>query len=563
MKRIPLPNYIRRSGDEFETVERFVDNSFLIDTTSHTLTCAGIPMTKLDDKVVAASKEELHCFVIGDSGSGKTRRVILPTIVMAAKAGESMVISDPKGELYRFTAQTLRSSGYNVQVLNFRNPSRGSRWNPLTYIEKLYRSGNRDKKDHAMNSLKDLIDVMKKGISSEKDRYWENVASDFFLGVAQLILEYGDVGSLTFENVSNVAHSMVEDAEKGNTNNKKLLSMLPDKSPIPHNITGVITAPNNTRSSLISVFNGMIAPYVNQAALIDLFSCSEIDVEQIGERPTAIFFILPDDSTALYPIATVLVKQVYSTLVDLADSSSSGCLKNRVTFLLDEFANFAPIPAIDSMLTAARSRGIRFVLVCQSMEQLNAKYTSNGAEILMANCRVWLYMSCRNLPFLERLSYMSGQYISPQTGERHPLLSVADLQHFSMGQVLLLNDRCRPYIGFLPDFSEYDFGDSHIEKCDIQENPHAGRRVSVSYEDINQKISDHLFSNRLIVPAHPDLSSLVVSVDDTLPTASSQTAEPKPHSAASRPQTQSVSDFAEQIKRKIQNKRNSGSSSGT
>ena len=195
---------------------------------------------------------------------------------------------------------------------------------------------------------------------------------------------------------------------------------------------------------------------------MDLFSVSEIDITSIGEKPTALFFILPDDSQALYPIATVFVKQIYSALVRLADSKRDGRLPVKVTFLLDEFANFAKLPSVESMLTAARSRGIRFVLVCQSMDQLSQKYSDEGMEILLANCRCWIFMSCRNLPFLKRLQSLCGDYTSPYTGETVPLVSIERLQQFARGQILVFNDRCKPFIGYLTkDYSQVDFGDDY------------------------------------------------------------------------------------------------------
>ena len=95
MKRISLPNYISRSGARFETTERFLQSTNVVNSTESELKSAGIPLTHIDENAYATSTDELHCFVIGDSGCGKTRRVILPTIRLLAKAGESMVISDP------------------------------------------------------------------------------------------------------------------------------------------------------------------------------------------------------------------------------------------------------------------------------------------------------------------------------------------------------------------------------------------------------------------------------------------------------------------------------------
>lgn len=464
MKRISLPNYITRSGARFETTERFLQSTSVVNSTETELKSAGIPLTHIDENTYATSTDELHCFVIGDSGCGKTRRVILPTIRLLAKAGESMVISDPKGELYRTTANSLREKGYTVQVLNFRNPSRGHRWNPLGLIDELYHSENSESKDKALMMLSDIVDVLQQGLQGEKDPYWAMAAGDVMRGISLIILDYGELGNLTFENIALTARE-VRDQLSGSKRSfssstpfKDFLSSLPKGSPIYQNISVIITNAEDTRNCIMSVFEAMISLYSSQESLMDLFAVSEIDINTLGLSPTALFFILPDDTEALYPIATVFVKQIYSSLISLADAQRDGKLPNRVTFLLDEFANFAKMPSIESMLTAARSRRIRFVLVCQSMDQLTAKYQEYGRETLLANCRTWVYMSCRNLPFLSRLEELIGYYISPYTNERIPLVDIGELQHFEIGQVLVLNDRCRPMMGYLPDYSKYDFG---------------------------------------------------------------------------------------------------------
>lgn len=190
MKRISLPNYITRSGARFETTERFLQSTSVVNSTETELKSAGIPLTHIDENTYATSTDELHCFVIGDSGCGKTRRVILPTIRLLAKAGESMVISDPKGELYRTTANSLREKGYTVQVLNFRNPSRGHRWNPLGLIDELYHSENSESKDKALMMLSDIVDVLQQGLQGEKDPYWAMAAGDVMRGISLIILDY-------------------------------------------------------------------------------------------------------------------------------------------------------------------------------------------------------------------------------------------------------------------------------------------------------------------------------------------------------------------------------------
>lgn len=467
MKRLSLPYYISRSGASFETPDIFLENSQVVDTNKDNYEEVGIPLAKIDYDTYATAQKELHCFVIGETGCGKTRRVILPSIRLMAKTGESMVISDPKGELYRDTAYYLEKRGYDVKVLNFRNPRNGNRWNPLEQIEFLYRSKTPEKMDKAIMMMDDLVSIISEYVKDQNDLFWSVSASNFFRGTAQFILEYGKPGDLTFENVALVARRICNAHRNAGFGKKKdaielelqaFFRSLPPNSTIIQNLNCILNNAEDTRSGINAFFENMISMYCNHELLLDLFCKSEIDIASIGTKPTALFFILPDDSTAMYPVATYFVKQVYSTLVDLADNQDNGKLPNKVTFLLDEFANFTYLPTMSAMLTAARSRNIRFVLVCQSMDQLIEKYEQDGMEILLSNCRVWLYMSCRNLPFLNRLTELSGQYISPYTGEKVPLITVDSLQHLRMGQVLVFNDRCRPLIGYLDDYNDYDFG---------------------------------------------------------------------------------------------------------
>ena len=126
---------------------------------SDTLDAAGIPLIN-NGKEMWIDNGEYHNLVIGSTGSGKTETVVKPMVNLLAKKGESMIITDPKGEIYKYSAAYLHSKGYNIIVLNFREPLKGNSWNPLTLPYKYYKSGNQDKAielldDVALNILYD------------------------------------------------------------------------------------------------------------------------------------------------------------------------------------------------------------------------------------------------------------------------------------------------------------------------------------------------------------------------------------------------------------------------
>ena len=138
-----------------------------------------------DGKNMWVDNGESHTLVIGATGAGKTTSVVDPLVYSLAKAKESMIITDPKGEIYKQHSNLLRSRGYNIIVLNFREPQKGNCWNPLTLPYQLYKAGNTDKAtelvdDVALNILQD---------KKAQDPFWEKSASDYFAGVTLGLFE--------------------------------------------------------------------------------------------------------------------------------------------------------------------------------------------------------------------------------------------------------------------------------------------------------------------------------------------------------------------------------------
>jgi type IV secretory pathway TraG/TraD family ATPase VirD4 len=98
---------------------------------------AGIPLIN-DGKTLWVDDGEYHNLIIGSTGSGKTQTIIFPLVEVLAKHNESMVITDPKGEIYQKKAAMLKKRGYKIVLLNFRSPGQGNAWNPLTIPYKLW-----------------------------------------------------------------------------------------------------------------------------------------------------------------------------------------------------------------------------------------------------------------------------------------------------------------------------------------------------------------------------------------------------------------------------------------
>ncbi len=470
-------NY-RTRGADFESSERFLRQCDTVSTSDESVKSSGMPLDYLGDGRYAVTKDEEHTLVIGDTGSGKTRRVIIPTVKLMAATGQSMVLSDPKGEIYQKTAGYLEKKGYKILVVNMREPRHGLRWNPLDRVWKLCHSKDEDERDRGFILLDEIIDMMGSSVHSEKDVFWENIAKQYLRAIAMTIIEYGDEGDLTFNNIavaesalSSVLQHKIVRRETGDSVEDEdeetffsFLSSLPPESDIRQNFQSVscITG-SQTLSSVTSVTHTMTMPYTRQSGVRYLLSATDFSIEDIGRKKTALYFILPDETATLYPLATMLVSQIYSTLVECA-FRRGGMLEVKVNFILDEFANFPKMHNIAGMLTASRSRGIRFFLVCQDVDQLEYIYGTFGASIIRSNCLNWIYMGTRNAAFLEMLESLGGTYYERYTHESYPLISVSSLERLEKGEVMVFCHRCAPRLCHLPDYSEVEWNDDKGEE---------------------------------------------------------------------------------------------------
>ena len=462
-----------RRGAEFATDKEFLQSSVIVNSTAPKLDYSGIPLDvdASSEGSFATSKEELHCFIVGDTGCGKTRRLIVPAIRLMAKAGESLVISDPKGELFRKTADALAYHDYDIKVVNMRNPGLGQRWNPFALAEKLYHSQNDEDRDRAIMIIEDIMEVIHERNRTDRDPYWNNMALQYIKGLIFIILEYGKEGQLSFANIADLEKEMTGYLKERPERVADFIKNLPHGSSIKENLFGIVGLLHKDERSvtlgcILSTAQALLAQYTRQKTIRRLLEASDFNMEDFGRKPTALYLILPDDSESLYGLATLMVKQIYSCLINIADGLGDK-LPNKVSFILDEFANFTRLPSIGSMLTASRSRGIRFVLVCQNVGQLEEKYGVYGAETIRANCRVWVYMGSRNLEFLRMLQDLSGIHVEKYGGNEYPLMDIDMLQHLELGEAFVWNDRCSPKLCHLPDYSQYDFGKESSEVTEV------------------------------------------------------------------------------------------------
>lgn len=415
---------------------------------------AGIPLIN-DGKNIWIDNGEYHNLVIGSTGSGKTETVVKPMVNLLAKKGESMVITDPKGEIYKYSAEYLREQGYNIIVLNFRDPTNGNAWNPLTLPYRYYKDKNVDK---ATELLDDVALNIVKDPNNKGEPFWENSAADYFSGLALGLFMDAKEEEVNMNSI-NYMSSVGEERFAASTYIKEYFHLKGEDSSAYIFASGTINAPKDTAGGITSTFRQKVRTFASREILSEMLSYSDFDMREIGKQKTAVFMIIHDEKTTYHSLLTIFIKQCYETLIDVA-KEMGGKLPYRTNFILDEFANMPPLKDVDSMVSAARSRDIRFTFIIQNFAQLNDVYGKEVAEVIKGNCGNLVYLISTEMAALEEISKMCGEVKSKEKDKTAstPLVTVTDLQRMKLFEVIIKRLRMDPFKTKLePDF-KIDWG---------------------------------------------------------------------------------------------------------
>lgn len=445
-----------------------------VDPLADTLDAAGIPLIN-NGKEMWVDNGEYHNLVIGSTGSGKTQTVVKPMVNLLAKKGESMIITDPKGEIYKYSASYLKEKGYKIIVLNFREPNRGNSWNPLTLPFKYYRAGNPDKAIELLNDV--ALNILYDPSNKNESDFWEKSAADYFSGLALGLFQDGREEEVNLNSI-NVMSTVGEERYATSNYIKEYFGMKGEKSNAYMFASSTINAPNDTKGGLLATFRQKIRNFSTGEALSEMLSYSDFDMKDIGNGKTAVFMIIHDEKKTYHSLMTIFIKQCYETLIDAAQENG-GKLPVRTNFILDEFANMPPLKDVDAMVSAARSRDIRFTFIIQNFAQLNDVYGDNVAEIIKGNCGNIVYLISTEMKALEEISKMCGEVKVTDEKDKNatrPLITITDLQKMKLFEAIIIRLRTSPFRTKLePDF-KMEWG---IERREEEYPTRAKREVQI------------------------------------------------------------------------------------
>ena len=212
--------------------------------------------------------------------------------------------------------------------------------------------------------------------------------------------------------------SVGEDSFATSNFTKEYFTLKGEKHPAYIFASNTINAPTDTKGSILSVFRQKIRLFARGGELSEMLSYSDFNMREIGTQKTAIFMIIHDEKTTYHALATIFLKQAYETLIDVAQHCPKGKLPFRTNFILDEFANMPPLKDVTTMVTAARSRAIRFTFIIQNFAQLNDVYGKETAETIRSNCGNLIYLMTTELSALEEISKLCGEVKSKEKDQR-------------------------------------------------------------------------------------------------------------------------------------------------
>ena len=432
-----------------------------------------------------------HYLFIGSTGSGKSVTVVIPECFMFATAKEkhSVVVTDPKAEIFNATSKVFKDNGYDVITIDFRNPNKSNKINimqpiidewkeyckyheAMLFLFAHFVKSNRIKLDNIddkkyLDKIKekyvledyliDIISTNKKGIeeltndrkmyekdifkekmqedislknflslkSNEEliymireyqnlsskhqaesnrlvisladlifvdkeanDKFWINSAKQLFIGICGIFLEDYQNGIIT-ENKINISSvkkfqnsSLIKENQtflQKNVNNRKYGSLSKDY------LTSILSAAENTYKSITAVFGEKMAIF-DDLNVENVTSSNEFKFTDLGSKPTALYIIVPDEDRAYFQLVTIIIGMLTKDLTKFANfPENKGQLPVMVEWILDEFANCPPLNSIETLVSVARSRRMRFQFFIQSFAQLEQVYGKEVANIIIDN----------------------------------------------------------------------------------------------------------------------------------------------------------------------------------
>ena len=414
---------------------------------------------------VPANARNLNCCVVGSSGSGKTRFWLTPQLL---QAHSSYVVVDPKGGvLDQVGAFLQKKKGYKIKVFNSIDFSKSMHYNPLAYI--------RNEAD-ILKFVNTLI-ANTKGEGKEGDPFWTKSETLLYCALIAYIIFEGPAEDRNMNTLVDMISGMEVKEDDDDFMNAVdymfagLEKRKPDCFAVKQYKKYKLASGKTARSILISC-GARLAPF-DIPQLREIMGYDEMELDRLGDKRTAAFFIISDTDTTYNFIVALAFSQMFNLLCERADNVHGGRLPHHVRVLWDEAANTGQVPNLEKLVAVIRSREVSLTLFYQQLAQCKAIYDKN-AETILGNMDSVVFLGGREASTIKEISenWLGKATISMQTEGRSRGQSESYNQNTQrLGRELMTpaelatmpGDRCILQLRGLPPF--------YSKKYDLKHHP--------------------------------------------------------------------------------------------
>lgn len=372
--------------------------------------------------------------IIGGSGSGKTRFWLKPNLMQCDSETYpcSFVVTDPKGSIVVECGKMLRRKSYRIKIMNTINFKKSHHYNPFSYI----------------HSEKDILKLVNCLIVNTKGEGGKS-GDDFWLK-AETLLYTALIGYIHYEapeeeqNFSTLleminAMEVREDDEEFKNAVDLMFDELKERDPghfAVRQYAKYKLAAGKTAKSILVSCGARLAPF-DIGELRELTAYDELELDTLGDRKTALFFIMSDTDDTFNFLISMAYTQLFNLLCEKADDVYGGRLPIHVRCLIDEAANIGQIPRLEKLVATIRSREVSACLVLQAQSQLKALYRDN-ADTIIGNMDARLFLGGSEPTTLKELSAALGKETidTYNTGESRGRETSHSLNYQKLGKEL-------------------------------------------------------------------------------------------------------------------------------
>lgn len=344
---------------------------------------------------------DVHALMIGAAGVGKTAYWLYPCIEYACATGMSFLSTDTKGDVVRnYGTIAEKYYGYNVSVIDLRNPTRSHGNNLLNLVNKyfdLYKvnpdclSYKAKAEKYAKIISKTIVSNGMDGASFGENSYFYDSAEGLLTATILLVAEFCKPEERHIVSAYKIIQELLAPSgQKGKNQFQQLMDLLPENHKAKWFAGAALNTSEQSMASVMSTALSRLNAFLDSELEQILCFDTEIDAERFCKEKSAIFIVMPEENPNTFFMVSLIIQQLYREILAVADENG-GKLKNRSVFFCDEFGTLPKIESAEMMFSASRSRRLQIVPIIQSFAQLEQNYGKEGADVIIDNTQLTIF----------------------------------------------------------------------------------------------------------------------------------------------------------------------------